>query len=87
MADTGRMLHQRLAYLEAAVAEARRAMLSRKKAMLAAHLIDAFADRMFAARAQLIRYRTGLNGALLKGGLPIAPLVLANRCTIVNQYL
>lgn len=37
-------------YLEAAVAEARAAMLSRKKAMLAAHLIDAFADRLFTAR-------------------------------------
>ena len=47
-ADPGLARH--FDYLEAAVAEARAAMLSRKKAMLAAHLIDAFADRLFADR-------------------------------------
>jgi hypothetical protein len=34
------------------VAEARAAMLSRKKAMLAAYLADAYADRLFAALAE-----------------------------------
>lgn len=42
-------------------------MLSRKKAMLAAHLIDAFADRMFAARAEpagdVLAFRTDLASA------------------------
>jgi len=40
------------AYLEEAVADARRAPLSRRKAMLAAHLVDAFADRLFYARGE-----------------------------------
>jgi hypothetical protein len=43
------------------VAEACGAPLSRKKAMLAAYLIDAFTDRMFAARAEpaadILQYR------------------------------
>ncbi len=53
-----------MAYLEEAFAEARRAMLSRKKAMLAAYLIDAFADRLFAAAAEpagdILVFRDGL---------------------------
>ncbi len=39
-------------------------MLSRKKAMLAAHLADAYADRLFAARAEpaadVLEFRAGL---------------------------
>lgn len=42
-------------------------MLSRKKAMLAAHLVDAYADRLFAARAEpaadVLAFRAGLAGA------------------------
>jgi hypothetical protein len=39
-------------------------MLSRRKAMLAAHLVDAYADRLFAARAEpaadVLEFRAGL---------------------------
>ncbi|OEO32932.1 hypothetical protein VW23_008950 [Devosia insulae DS-56] len=39
-------------------------MLSRKKAMLAAHLVDAYADRLFSARAEpaadVLEFRAGL---------------------------
>ena len=53
-----------LAYLEEAVADARQAMLSRRKAMLAAHLVDAYADRLFAVRAEpagdVLEFREGL---------------------------
>ncbi len=56
-----------LAYLEAAVADARQAMLSRRKAMLAAYLVDAYADRLFAASAEpagdVLEFRAGLAGA------------------------
>lgn len=45
-------LASHFAYLEQAVADARQAMLSRRKAMLAAYLVDAFVDRLFVARAQ-----------------------------------
>lgn len=42
-------------------------MLSRKKAMLAAHLVDAYADRLFAARAgpaaDVLEFRAGLASA------------------------
>lgn len=42
-------------------------MLSRRKAMLAAHLVDAYADRLFAARAEpaadILEYRAGLAAA------------------------
>lgn len=42
-------------------------MLSRKKAMLAAHLVDAFADRLFAARNEpagdILAFRSGLRAA------------------------
>jgi hypothetical protein len=42
-------------------------MLSRKKAMLAAHLVDAYADRLFAARAEpagdILEFRAGLASA------------------------
>lgn len=44
--------------------DARQAMLSRRKAMLAAHLADAYADRLFAARAEpaadVLEFRAGL---------------------------
>lgn len=44
--------------------EARTAMLSRRKAMLAAYLVDAYADRLFAARAEpaadVLEFRAGL---------------------------
>jgi hypothetical protein len=50
-----------------AIAEARQAMLSRKKAMLAAYLIDAYADRLFAARnepaADMLAFRAELAAA------------------------
>ncbi len=56
-----------LAYLEEAVADARQAMLSRRKAMLAAHLVDAYADRLFAVRAEpagdVLEFRAGLASA------------------------
>ncbi|WP_055047981.1 hypothetical protein [Devosia sp. A16] len=46
------------------MADARAAMLSRKKAMLAAYLVDAYADRLFAARAEpaadVLEFRQGL---------------------------
>ncbi|WP_141728186.1 hypothetical protein [Devosia insulae] len=46
------------------MADARTAMLSRKKAMLAAHLVDAYADRLFSARAEpaadVLEFRAGL---------------------------
>ncbi len=48
-------LDRHFAYLTEAVADARQAMLSRRKAMLAAHLIDAFVDRLFAACAEPAR--------------------------------
>ena len=42
-------------------------MLSRKKAMLAAHLIDAYTDRLFSARAEpaadVLEFRAGLGKA------------------------
>ena len=54
-------------YLEDAVADACEAMLSRRKAMLAAHLIDAHADRLFSARgepaADVLEFRGGLADA------------------------
>ncbi len=49
------------------MADARQAMLSRRKAMLAAQLIDAYADRLFSARAEpaadVLEFREGLAGA------------------------
>jgi len=42
-------------------------MLSRKKAMLAAHLVDAYADRLFEAKAEpagdILAFRAGLAAA------------------------
>jgi len=49
------------------VADAKKAMLSRRKAMLAAHLVDAYADRVFSSRAEpaadVLEFRSGLAGA------------------------
>jgi hypothetical protein len=69
------------------VAEARQAMLSRKKAMLAAHLIDAFADRVFAARAEpagdILAFR-----AALAAGSPALQLIfdlVAGRAELITE--
>jgi hypothetical protein len=60
-------LARHLGYLEEAVADARTAMLSRRKAMLAAYLVDAYADRLFRARAEpaadVLEFRAALAGA------------------------
>jgi hypothetical protein len=57
-------LEGHFAYLEEAVADAREAMLSRRKAVLAAYLIDAFVDRLFTARAEpagdILAFRAGM---------------------------
>lgn len=49
------------------MAAARQAMLSRRKAMLAAYLVDAFVDRLFAARAEpagdILVFRAGIASA------------------------
>ena len=57
-ADAGVAAH--LAYLEAAVAAARAAPLSAKKAMLAAMLVDAYADRLMPEGGDILAFRAEL---------------------------
>jgi hypothetical protein len=62
-------------------------MLSRKKAMLAAHLVDAFADRLFAARAEpaadILAWRAGLAAA--HPALALVFDVVAGRVELVTE--
>lgn len=67
--------------------EAAGAPLSRKKAMLAAHLIDAYADRLFWARAEpagdILEYRGGLAATHPDLGLIFA--LVAGRASLVIE--
>jgi hypothetical protein len=76
-----------LAYLEEAIAEARQAMLSRKKAMLAAYLIDAYADRLFAARNEpagdVLAFRAELAAA--NPALALVLELVAGRAELVTE--
>lgn len=62
-------------------------MLSRKKAMLAAHLIDAFADRLFEAGAEpaddVLAFRTELGRAAPALGLVFE--LVAGRAGLVTE--
>jgi hypothetical protein len=62
-------------------------MLSRKKAMLVAHLIDAFADRLFAAKAEpagdVLKFRDGLRAA--HPGLGQVFDLVTGRLTLVTE--
>lgn len=86
-ADPGEDLAHHLAYLEAAVDEARRLMLSRKRAVLAAHLVDAYADRLFAARgepaADVLEFRAGLAAA--SSALSLVFDLVAGRAELVTE--
>ncbi len=69
------------------MAEARQAMLSRKKALLAAQLIDAYADRLFTARneaaADILAFRAGLGEASPALGLVFD--LVAGRAELVTE--
>lgn len=62
-------------------------MLSRKKAMLAAHLIDAFADRLFVARAEpagdILAWRAGM--AARHEALALVFDLVAGRAELVTE--
>ena len=62
-------------------------MLSRKKAMLAAHLIDAYADRLFAAHnepaADLLEFRASLANA--HPALALVFDLVAGRAELVTE--
>jgi hypothetical protein len=69
------------------VADAKKAMLSRKKAMLAAYLIDAYADRLFSARAEpaddVLEFRAGL--AATNPALATVFDLVAGRAELVTE--
>lgn len=69
------------------MAEARAAMLSRKKAMLAAHLVDAFADRLFAALAEPASDILAFRATLATAHPPLALVfdLIAGRATLVVE--
>jgi hypothetical protein len=85
--DTRSALPRHFAYLEEAVAAARQAMLSRRKAMLAAYLVDAFVDRLFAVRAEpagdILVFRAGIASAHPPLGLVLG--LVAGRAELLIQ--
>ena len=71
-AGAGFDLPTHLAYLRAAIAEAQAAPLSARKAMLAVLLMDAYADRLFAAQTEaddILAFRAGQAAAAPALGL------------------
>ena len=86
-ADAGQDLARHLAYLEEAVDDARRLMLSRKRALLAAHLVDAYADRLFAARGEsasdVLEFRAGLASG--SAALSLIFDLVAGRAEVITE--
>lgn len=77
-----------LAYLKAAQAEALAAPLSARKALLVAMLIDAYADRLFAAQTEaedILEFRAGLVTASPALGLVFD--VAAGRARLVTEAM
>jgi len=75
-----------LAYLRAAIAEAKAAPLSARKAMLAVLLVDAYADRLFAAQTEaddILEFRAGLAAASPALGLVFD--LAAGRARLVTE--